>query len=1054
MLLHKSIEYDSRVRREAKALADAGHDVTVVHLPRTPGELDGELDGFRVVSATPPSWVRERVPFLLYRLVFLIWFVRAVLRQRPEAVHAHDTAMLVPGWLAARRARARLVYDTHEYAPGVPYRERLWAWMVNVVERSLIRRCHAVITVSEGIADRLQERYALRDRPIVVRNVPDPDAYDSSFEAPDLREGLGVAAGAPLVLHLGAVARDRGCDALVRAMADVEEPASLLFLGADDEAYVERLRTTASAASVSERVHFRPSVPIAHVLAYARQANVGVSLLEDSCENHRLALPNKVFEYAAAGVPVVVSDLPELRRLIEGQDIGWLTSGEDPAALGAALRRALASSAKPTFSLSWAHEANALGRVYAEPTAPVDLDGVRALLLVRNPCTHDARVLREARLLLQGGAAVKVLGVVSTSASERSTVVGGLRVDRLAPASPLGRLRALGRRWKAVADVTPAPRSASAAGAGAARRDGAGRRLNRWLVTLDYYRLGIGTVWRSRPDLVHCNDYNTMWIGVAAKLRGSRVVYDSHELWADRNLRPEWRPWIVACEALFVRVADAVVTTSPGYARELARRYRIDEPTVVRNIPERIGRARLPASGDPPLAVYVGAVTSGRGLEVAVRALEHVPELRLRIVGPDAWGYREQLRVLIAELGVEERVELRPPVPPAELASAMDGAHVGLVLIEPVCLSYELTLPNKLFEYGLAGVPVLASDLPVMRELVEGAGLGVIVASGSPPVVGQALSALAAPDEQCRWRSAATAGDAGVNWRDESAALSRAYTGVDAGPGRVRPRLSRTLSRARWSEYERLLSTAVANGYALISLEDWLLEEGLAADRAVILRHDVDQHPGSAVRMAEIEERLGVRSTWYFRWRTAHADVIARLREGGHAVGLHYETLSRAVLRCGLDVPPPDDVIDECRRTLREELATFARLHGPSRTACPHGDSRVPGVNNGVLLRGQDCGEYGIELDGNEGMHGRPLGYWMTDRTRAEGHWVDGVEPGRLLAGGVPTILCLVHPNNWVSGPSLWIDRLLSSVLPPPDGPGWASRPVRTGTDAPPLAGP
>ena len=55
-------------------------------------------------------------------------------------VHAHDAAMLVPGWLAARMTRARLVYDTHEYAPGVPYRQRTWAAFVNAVERTFIRR--------------------------------------------------------------------------------------------------------------------------------------------------------------------------------------------------------------------------------------------------------------------------------------------------------------------------------------------------------------------------------------------------------------------------------------------------------------------------------------------------------------------------------------------------------------------------------------------------------------------------------------------------------------------------------------------------------------------------------------------------------------------------------------------------------------------------------------------------------------------------------------------------------------------------------------------------
>ena len=70
-----------------------------------------------------------------------------------------------------------------------------------------------------------------------------------------------------------------------------------------------------------------------------------MSLLEDDCENHRLALPNKVFEYIAAGVPVVVSDLPELRRLVEEHGVGWTADARRPAALAEALATALADEA-------------------------------------------------------------------------------------------------------------------------------------------------------------------------------------------------------------------------------------------------------------------------------------------------------------------------------------------------------------------------------------------------------------------------------------------------------------------------------------------------------------------------------------------------------------------------------------------------------------------------------------------------------------------------------------------------------------------------------------
>jgi glycosyltransferase involved in cell wall biosynthesis len=339
MLLHKSVEHDSRVRKEARALIAEGHAVTVVHLPRQHGELDGELDGFGVKSVTPPPWVRARLPFHAYRLVFLAAFVRQVRRLRPDVVHAHDAAMLVPGYLAARLTGASLVYDSHEYAAGVPYRERAWALLVTTIERVLIRRCAAVITVSDGIAERVRERYHLRERPAVVRNTCDPAAYGDNRTTIDLRAELG--GDGPLVLHIGAVARDRGCSTLVAALSALDDATEVMFLGADDRAFADELLELARALGVAERVHFRGSVPIVELLACTAQGDVGVSLLEDSCENHRLALPNKVFEYLTAGLPVVASDLPELRRALTHVPAALFVDPGDPQAVARAIERAI-----------------------------------------------------------------------------------------------------------------------------------------------------------------------------------------------------------------------------------------------------------------------------------------------------------------------------------------------------------------------------------------------------------------------------------------------------------------------------------------------------------------------------------------------------------------------------------------------------------------------------------------------------------------------------------------------------------------------------------------
>ena len=102
MLLQKSSRHDNRVLREARALARAGHAVTVVELAPPAPERAGEP--FALASALPPAWVKRYVPLKLHRLVSGLTIARAGARLRPDVVHAHDVAMLPSGWLAARLA--------------------------------------------------------------------------------------------------------------------------------------------------------------------------------------------------------------------------------------------------------------------------------------------------------------------------------------------------------------------------------------------------------------------------------------------------------------------------------------------------------------------------------------------------------------------------------------------------------------------------------------------------------------------------------------------------------------------------------------------------------------------------------------------------------------------------------------------------------------------------------------------------------------------------------------------------------------------------------------
>lgn len=425
--------------------------------------------------------------------------------------------------------------------------------------------------------------------------------------------------------------------------------------------------------------------------------------------------------------------------------------------------------------------------------------GQRALLVVRNTFEHDARVLRAARTLQRLGKDVTVLAVRGAGDARGVEERDGLHVVRVGPSSILARRayravdRMLASRSAGRPDADAAgPPGAGTPGAGGAERPVADaapdslpvarsllRRLVRWVTTVDFYLRGVAVVRRLRPELVHCNDYNTVWIGVVARiLCGSALVYDSHELWPDRNLRPEARWWLVLCEALFFRVAHGTVMTSPAHAEVVARRYRVPAPVVVRNIPEEVPDAPPRANGrrnGDPVAIYVGGVLRHRGIEQSIQALARVDGVRLRLLGPVAPEYREELEGLARGVGVADRVEFARPVPPGEVVEALAAADVGLALFQPVCLSHRLVLPNKLFEYVLAGLPVVGSDLPMIARFVHDHGVGAAVDPEDAGAIADALDHVLAPERHERLREAATGARDAIDWGREREILAGVY---------------------------------------------------------------------------------------------------------------------------------------------------------------------------------------------------------------------------------------------------------------------------------------
>lgn len=375
MLLNNPFVQDPRVEREARALARAGHDVTVIatwepgatprnevrdgirirRVSRRPSGVDLVTRTFEAVlgpdawttsaGATPPrdavtapAVLRVPIYALRRRLAALpnqraataLRMTVAVWRARPDVVHAHDLTTLEAGARAARRARAKLIYDSHEIAAGLasvrdPAR-------VMRLERSLIRRADAVIHATPMGAQWTARTYGI-PVPTVVRNVPEGGRSVTPIE---LAAVAGFPHGTKVILHQGYMSPDRGLEALVASMGSLDGYGLLLLGRGRLRPDLEKI---AAELGLADRVRFHDPVPHDELLAWTAGAWCGASLLVDTCLNHRFALPNKLFENLAVGVPLIASDNPQVAEVISEHGCGELCDPTDPGSIVAAVRR-------------------------------------------------------------------------------------------------------------------------------------------------------------------------------------------------------------------------------------------------------------------------------------------------------------------------------------------------------------------------------------------------------------------------------------------------------------------------------------------------------------------------------------------------------------------------------------------------------------------------------------------------------------------------------------------------------------------------------------------
>jgi hypothetical protein len=243
---------------------------------------------------------------------------------------------------------------------------------------------------------------------------------------------------------------------------------------------------------------------------------------------------------------------------------------------------------------------------------------------------------------------------------------------------------------------------------------------------------------------------------------------------------------------------------------------------------------------------------------------------------------------------------------------------------------------------------------------------------------------------------------------------------------------SRLLFRPpRWHRYAGYVKAARAQGYTVLPLDTWMAG-GAVDGRLLVLRHDVDRDARSAWRMSQLEQQLGIRSTFFFRWCSFDIRIISLLRKAGFTVGLHYETLTRFARTHGFSRPEDitESVLEACRDILMQEIQRFAELTGDCTIAVAHGDSiaHAIGSRNDALLDSQDLTRFGLRWSADDKRTRPAFDCWVSDGDGRETYWNAGPTMPEALAAGHRAILLNTHPHHWRAGATVVAARTVAHV--------------------------
>lgn len=355
---------DQRVNKVCQTVSSMNCDVLLVgrQLKNSP-----EMDT-RNYSVHRMKLLFEKGPLFYAEFNIRLFFF--LMLKKADMLISNDLDTLLPNYIISKLKRVPLVYDSHEYFTEVPELvnrksvQKAWKF----IEKSIFPKLTDVITVNDSIAGLFEQDYGLR--PEVVRNIP--RSRDEVVKVS--RKQLGLPDDIPILILQGSgINVDRGSEELIESMPYVKN-AVLLIIGGGD--VVDKLKIMVQKLDISEIVIFKPRLPYDEMMKYTSVADLGLTFDKSTNLNYKFSLPNKLFDYIQAGIPVLSSPLPEIEKIIVTYKVGDFIPDHRPKSIAKKINHILSNQGLvaewkknckfAARKLTWENEELVLKKIYSK----------------------------------------------------------------------------------------------------------------------------------------------------------------------------------------------------------------------------------------------------------------------------------------------------------------------------------------------------------------------------------------------------------------------------------------------------------------------------------------------------------------------------------------------------------------------------------------------------------------------------------------------------------------------------------------------------------------